>query len=74
MGTCDKVARATEAIREWERKPEWRRARTVWKKCVCERYPDITAKSLTRWVNCGELKPPHMSKMASNLKNVSFDA
>jgi hypothetical protein len=54
----EKIARAAEAISEWEQSSRKGRTRTPWKEYVSKRHPDITPKSLTRWVNAGELKTP----------------
>jgi len=62
----DKISRAAEAITEWERGSHKGRTRPTWKQYVCKRHPDITAKSLTRWTNCGELKPPQRNEHAES--------
>jgi hypothetical protein len=50
---------ASDAVAEWERT----KTRITWKVWTVKRFstthkPTITEKSLTRWVNTGELKPP----------------
>jgi hypothetical protein len=60
---ADKLARAAAAIGEWG---QGARKRTPWKEYVSKRHPDIKAKSLTRWVNSGELKLPKGSENAKS--------
>jgi hypothetical protein len=51
---ADKLLRAAEAAREWTTA----RTKKEWKAWVSGRYPDITAKFLTRTVNKDQLNPP----------------
>lgn len=58
---ADKLKKAGEAIDQWKTT----RTKMPWKEWVARRYPDITAKFLTRAVNSGELQPPERKENPS---------
>jgi hypothetical protein len=60
---ADRLARAAEAIAEWVARK--RCTRTTWQEYVRKQHPDITAKSLTRWINSSELESPTAVESAS---------